>query len=83
MSVMHWIRDNITAEYPRRIITHCGVEAWADGGDEFTTALCNVIEASVDLRHVRCKRCLASMDRIATTRRRDRSRVRIGAGGHG
>jgi len=73
---MHWIRDDRKIEHPRRIITHCGLEAWSmKVGNGFETAKCDMIEASNSLSDVRCKRCLASWNRITTTRRRDRSRV--------
>lgn len=72
---MHWIREGLGG-HPQKIITHCGIEAWDSGvSDEYDTAKCNRIEASPSLKNVRCKRCLASWNRITTTRRRDRSRV--------
>lgn len=74
---VHWIRDANTNVHPRRIVTHCGIEAWAsNAADEFDTALCNRIEAA-DLDKTTCKRCLRSYDRITTTRRRDRSRTAL------
>lgn len=79
MPKVHWIRDDAKTEFPRRVVTHCGITGWAAGGDEFDTAACGRIDACERLRHVTCKRCLASDERIATTRRRDRSRVRFTA----
>lgn len=72
---IHWIKQGLGG-HPMKIVTHCGIEAWDTGvSNEYDTAACSRIEADPTLKTVNCKRCLASENRIATTRRRDRSRV--------
>lgn len=64
---VHWIRDDQKTVYPRKIITHCGKEGWAEGGDEFTDGN-YIFDAVGSLARVTCGRCLKSAERISNSR---------------
>lgn len=64
MATIHWIRDDCGG-HPKRIITHCGREGFAEGCDEFSTVNGDRFEATNSLRDTSCKRCLKSAERIA------------------
>ena len=66
MNKRHWIRDDRSLQYPRKIITHCGKEGWAEGGDEFTDGD-YIFEAFERLSRVNCGRCLKSAERISNS----------------
>lgn len=63
MSMIHWIRDANVG--PTKIITHCGMEGWREGADEYSRVQGGRFEASKGLRVVTCKRCLKSAERIS------------------
>lgn len=64
MATIHWIRDDCGG-HPKRVITHCGREGYAEGSDEFSTYNGDRFEANNALRYTTCKRCLKSAERIS------------------
>lgn len=59
---IHWIRD---ANVGPTVITHCGMEGWHAGTDEYSTVVGDRFEAYKRLNQVTCKRCLKSYERIS------------------
>lgn len=64
MLKVHWIRDDNRSVHPRKIVTHCGKQGWAEGGDEFTDGT-HIFDAVEKLARVKCARCLKSAERIS------------------
>jgi hypothetical protein len=60
---IHWIRDANVG--PTKVITHCGMEGWREGADEYSMVSGSRFEAHKALRQVDCRRCLKSYERIS------------------